>query len=340
MIEPRSWTSGNQNEFAITLSFAPDPDPERGASRATSASWGSFEIWVNGLNLCLHHEDAITLPAVHWYLLPLLQWLVSNWDVLLHEERLPNRNERRDAWLSLRDTAEPPPALSESEAEEWNELQYAWWARHALLACRDGGLFPDIIIRRMQNKIEFSWGASCTAGAPQHHYFFANHGYARVDPQAVARHLSSVVGSAIEHLCSEVSDEPVFNALRSAFQSLSTSDRVDRQFSLICGLQSGTRDILAASNRFQESWFTPFTAEQRTRLVVAQSPQYCLMFGSVAPDIDEQDVARLIDVVASIPHPHQENDFLHTLVRDEPIRSALEHPGKAATRSRKSFMKH
>jgi Zn-dependent peptidase ImmA (M78 family) len=328
MIEPRSWTSGNQNEFAITLSFATDPDRGRGASTATSASWGSFEIWVNGLNLCLHREDAYTLPAVHWYLLPLLQWFVSNWDELLHEERLPNRNEGRDAWRSLRATVEPPPALSQSEADEWDERQHAWWARHALLACRDGGLFPDIIIRRMQDKVEFSWGCSKTAGAPQHHYFFANQGYARVDPQVVAKHLSFVVGSAIEHLHSEVSDEPAFQALRFAFHSLTTIDRVDKQLSLICGLQSGTRDVLLARNSFRAPWLTPFTSEQRTRLVVAQSPQYCLMFGSFAPDIDEQDVKQLIDVVASIQHPHQENQLLKTLVRDEPIRSALERPWK------------
>ena len=33
-----------------------------------------------------------------------------------------------------------------------------WWQRHNLLACRDGGLFPALYIRRVQDAIEFSWG--------------------------------------------------------------------------------------------------------------------------------------------------------------------------------------
>lgn len=326
MITPGSWSSGDQSEFAIRLTFSPDPDQGKGATPSMSATWGSFEIWVNGLNLCLHHEDSVTLPDVHWYLLPLLRWFVSNWDALLHEERLPNRNDGRDAWLSLRATAEPPHALLEAAACEWDELQHAWWKRHSLLACRDGGLFPDIVIRRMQDKVEFSWGPSPIAGAPQHYYFFANHGYARIDPLVVAKHLSSVIGAAIGHLCCETPDDPEFLLLRSAFQELTTSDRIDDQLALICGLQSGTRDICLARKSFQASWLAPFATGRQFRLVVAESPKYCLMFGSVAPDIDQSDVARLIDIIASIPHPQEENESLRRLVRDEPIRSALERP--------------
>jgi Zn-dependent peptidase ImmA (M78 family) len=325
MMTPRSWTSGNPNEFAVTLSFAPDPDEGRGASRAMSATWGSFEIWVDGLNLCLHHEGAVTLPAVHWYLLPFLQWFVAHWDELLHEERLPNRNEGRDAWISLRATAQSPPALSMTDAEEWEEWQYQWWSRHALLACRDGGLFPDIVIRRMQDKVEFSWGSSAVAGIPQHCYFFANHGYARVDPQVVAKHLSFVLGSAIEHLRSELPDETAFTSLRADFQNLLDVDRTRQQKALICGLQ-GSVPIPEALGTLLASRFGQTTAERATRLVVAESPQYCLMFGSVAPDIDEHDVARLIEVVAAIPDSRHDNPLLSSLIRDEPIRSAQERP--------------
>ena len=326
MVEPRSWTSGDQNDFAITLTFAPDPDQGRGASPRMSATWGSFEIWVNGLNLCMHREDAVTLSAVHWYLLPLLRWFVTNWDALLHQERLPNRNEGKDAWLSLRATNDPPPTLSEQEIIQWEDSQHGWWSRHALLACREGGLLPNVMIRRMRDKIEFSWGPSPTAGSPKHYYFFANHGYARIEPQSVSKHLSSVIGSAIEHLCSEVSDEPAFAELRAEFRRIQNDDRFDRQMELICGLQNGSRDILRARNRLSSPWLAPFVAEKRSRLVVADSPQFCLMFGSVAPDIGEQDLGRLIELIASLPHPFEENEVLRSLVRDEPIRSALERP--------------
>jgi hypothetical protein len=77
----------------------------------------------------------------------------------------------------------------------------------------------------MQDKVEFSWGSSAVAGIPQHCYFFANHGYARVDPQVVAKHLSFVLGSAIEHLRSELPDETAFTSLRADFQNLLDVDR-------------------------------------------------------------------------------------------------------------------
>lgn len=326
MIEPCSWTSGDQKNFAITLTFAPDPDRGGGASPPMSATWGSFEIWVNGLNLCMHREDSVTLPAVHWYLLPLLRWFVINWDALLHEERLPNRNEGRDAWLSLRATNDPPPALPEQQMNQWEELQHAWWTRHALLACREGGLFPNVVIRRMRDKIEFSWGPSVTAGTPQHYYFFANHGYARIDPQTVARHLSSVIGSAIQHLCSEEVDEPVFEDLSTKFQNIQNVDRLEHQIGLICGLQNGIGNVARARKALDSQWLAPFVTEKRSKLVVVDSPQFCLMFGSVAPDISQLDIERLTTLMNAIPHPYQENELLRNVVRDEPIRSALERP--------------
>ncbi|MFN0050606.1 MAG: ImmA/IrrE family metallo-endopeptidase [Planctomycetales bacterium] len=216
--------------------------------------------------------------------------------------------------------------MSEPDAEAWDASQHAWWMRHALPACRQGGLFPDIVIRRMQDSIEFSWGPSSRAGTPPHFYFLANHGYARIDPRIVAKSFSDVIGPAIEHLCSEASDEPAFSELRAAFQTLSNVDRLDQQLALICGLHSGTRDILRVRSDFQSNRLTSFTTEKRSRLVVEDAPQFCLMFGSVAPDIDEQDVEQLIGLVASICHPYQENELLRKLVCDAPIRSALERP--------------
>ena len=62
---------------------------------------GRFEVWANGHNICRHVEQGQSIGAVHWYLLPILQWLASNWDFLLHEERLPMRNAVRDAWISM-----------------------------------------------------------------------------------------------------------------------------------------------------------------------------------------------------------------------------------------------
>ena len=49
--------AGDTRRFAIRLAFGPDPDEGRGADRDMSLSWGSFQLWVEGRNLCAHMEQ-------------------------------------------------------------------------------------------------------------------------------------------------------------------------------------------------------------------------------------------------------------------------------------------
>ena len=67
---------GNKEEFAVAVTFVPDPDQGQGATTEESVSWGSLEIWVRGHNLCAHIEDGQIMQPVNWYLLPFLEWLL------------------------------------------------------------------------------------------------------------------------------------------------------------------------------------------------------------------------------------------------------------------------
>ena len=73
-------TKGDPGKFSVSLSFHRDPDDGQGATQEESASWGAFQIWVNGTNLCAHRQANETYDRVNWYLLPLLEWFVENWD--------------------------------------------------------------------------------------------------------------------------------------------------------------------------------------------------------------------------------------------------------------------
>jgi len=106
--------AGDTGAFALTLAFGRDPDDGQAAEPDVSLSWGSFQIWVEGRNLCAHREAGERIESVHWYLLPLIEWFVEHWDPLLHEERLPARNLGDTAWESLRATRFPPPAIDDS----------------------------------------------------------------------------------------------------------------------------------------------------------------------------------------------------------------------------------
>ena len=105
MARQREIMVGSRDRFAVKIAFLTDPDQGRAATTEHSISWGAIEIWANGHNLCRHVEQGESIDAAHWYMLPILQWLASNWDFLLHEERLPGRNAARDAWISMQRTA-------------------------------------------------------------------------------------------------------------------------------------------------------------------------------------------------------------------------------------------
>jgi hypothetical protein len=55
-----------------------------------------------------------------------------------------------------------------------------------LLPSQLGGLFPDVVIRRLRDEVEFSWGEAAQAGAPDGFRFLHGQGATRVTPDAVA----------------------------------------------------------------------------------------------------------------------------------------------------------
>jgi hypothetical protein len=86
-----------------------------------------------------------------------------------------------------------------------------------LRACRDGGLFPDVVVRRWRDQIEVSWGAAPLAGAPEDFRFVSEQGVSRQDPLEVANALHDVLREASAHLAAE---EPRSKRLRGLARSV------------------------------------------------------------------------------------------------------------------------
>ena len=98
--------AGDPNRFALRLEFVPNLDAGF-STPEEDLSWGRFQIWADGKNLCEHVDRSEVRKAVEWYLLPLLEWLTESWDFLLHEQRPPVWNAGETAWLSLAETNRP-----------------------------------------------------------------------------------------------------------------------------------------------------------------------------------------------------------------------------------------
>jgi len=331
----REFFAGARDGFGFKMAFHPDPDKAAGALREQSLAWGSFEIWVNGQNLCSHLEEGASVGAVHWYLLPLMEWLVSNWDFLLHEERLPARNVGRDAWTSLFETAEPPPGLADETADGWEAQWQSWWSRHCLLACRDGGLFPDVLIRRWQDLIELSWGPARIAGAPQHYRFEAGQGFARLAPDDVARALYDVLFHGGQHLLEQAPDCERFRRLVEDTKAIQRADS-GRRVALLAGL--GTAPAEAEANWHQVESLFPRDLDRQIReavfgqtvegLVIRGSCQAALMYGSVSPSIDAEDSALLAGKLIALFNPAGDPADLRPYIRAEPLEKSEERAWK------------
>ena len=299
--------AGDTGAFALKLAFASDPEEERGIDRESALSWGSFQVWVQGRNLCAHREADERIDSVHWYLLPLLEWFAGNWDALLHEERLPAKNAGDTAWESLWATRFPPPAIEDDEcrASAWEGAWQSWWSRHALQAAREGGLFPDIVLRRLRDRVEVSWGSARTAGMPDHYRFTeSERGSALLSPQSVAEALHDVLSQAAQYLSSSMPNSRRIETLNRKLRSLDAGGKTrgearERRLAWLAGLGTTGRGVRAGWRRAMEG-LSHSNLEERPRhamleaaetpLVITGSCHAALMFGSLAPDVTEADV--------------------------------------------------
>lgn len=164
---------GEVDRFAFEFDFHPDPDDGACATPEEASSWGSFRIWANGSNLCLGRDSEQEFESINWYLLPLFEWLANHWDARFREES-------------------PHPRTDEE--------YYEWWTKHCLLACAEGGLFPDVTFKWIGDLIEVSWEPTRLAGQPDEYHFLCGEGIATFRPEVIMKVFREALEESIEFL--------------------------------------------------------------------------------------------------------------------------------------------
>jgi hypothetical protein len=324
--------AGDSDVFAVKVAFRRDPDGGTAAAREEALSWGAFQIWVQGRNICSHMEEGETVDSTHWYLLPMLEWLASGWDALLHEERLPAKNAGDDAWGSLRATRHPPEGLTEERAERWEADWHSWWSRHALQSCRSGGLFPDVLFRRWRDKVEVSWGPDRSPGLPAHFRFLVPRDRARLDPLRVARPLYEVLAEAARFLSERAPDSARLRDLVEKIEAIKTRGR-DGRLALQAGLAADPAEALTLLEKFVSELADIGEDVRQAILGVEESPlaieQPCsaaLMWGSVSPNIEADDIRTLGRQLVDLYAPGGEPEQIERLVQDTPVHDSVDPP--------------
>lgn len=293
--------AGDPNQFAVRMEFVQNLDSGF-ATPEEDLSWGRLQIWVAGRNLCEHVDRSEVRKAVEWYLLPTLEWLAESWDFLLHEQRPPVSNAGETAWQSLAETNRPERF---ERAGNWDmiadEAHTLWTSHHCLRTSRFGGLFPDVVIRRLRDEVEFSWGEAPQVGAPDGFRFLHGSGTTRVTPDAVVKPLFDVLRQAVEALAEELPQSNRLLTLREQVARIANADRQANRTAILAGLGAAPGDWL---RRWQElrlkleskcsgykeaikQWFEP---EAGNLLCVAGSCEAAVMFGAASPTLTESDV--------------------------------------------------
>jgi Zn-dependent peptidase ImmA (M78 family) len=291
--------AGDPATFCFSMAFTPNPDGTDDRATADERdSWGNFTIWAGGENLCAHIEQGEELQTSHWYMISLMEWLADNWDPLLHEERLPFRTWGVSAADSLSKSRQPPVSLKQIDEFEWLDAWSEWWKRHSMRAAREGGLFPDIYMRRYRDRLEVSTGAEPLPGIPSEFRFLAPNRSYYADLTRSAEVIHQVLSAAAEELHRRLPQSSRVEALAEAIADLSMPAREPGRMAWIAGIgdryseiDRTVRDALAAV----DSRVRRMVKDSRptSPLVVVGSAYARLLYGASNPTIEPADVVAL-----------------------------------------------
>jgi hypothetical protein len=314
---------GARNRFAFEVRLLSDPDGNERAPVSSIGSWGEWRIWVNGLNLCEHDLflDGGPVPQdrVTWYVAPLVQWIATNWGPLLHEERLPakrrsiealRQSTARDAYIKALEIHADDLELF----EPWQD----WAFRHGVRWAGEGGLLPDLFLRRLGDDIELSWGARRHPGGDAAE-FRLEPGVSHASVDDVGQALDGVLNWACEQLAFQ--SQSWFQEFRKMVHSRTT--RIAREAFLAWHIDGASkagpltaifRKVEDRSPRAHE-WL--FKIRAGAPFLSPLSPA-AAMFGALSPEISETAAARLLGIIAEMRQTGTSSSPLATIARPQP----------------------
>jgi Zn-dependent peptidase ImmA (M78 family) len=291
--------AGDPATFCFSMAFTPNPHGTDDRATADERdSWGNFTIWAGGENLCAHIEQGEELQTSHWYMISLMEWLADNWDPLLHEERFPFRSGGVSAADSLTKSRQPPVSLKQIDEFEWLDTWSEWWRRHSMRAAREGGLFPDIYLRRYRDRLEISTGAESLPGIPNEFRFLTPNRSYHANLTRSAEVMYQVLSAAAEELRRRLPQSSRVEALAGAIADLSMPAREPGRMAWMAGIGDRYPEIASTVKN------TLATIDSRVRrmitdsrpaspLVVVGSAYARLLYGAATPTIEPADVVTL-----------------------------------------------
>lgn len=289
---------GNPARFEIAVGWADDAEPRTRRPAGHGWSMGKVKITVADRELTRSRRGAAEQGHVGWYLAPLFDWIAANWAALLHEEDFawPERGGA-PAVIACHRALDRTIAVTDAAGRATYKATQGWYYRHALRSAAEGGLFPDLFIRRVTDDIELSWSAAAPLFAPDGFAFVTEPGVARLPVDDVAGPLWAALDWVAHH-------PPVLDgADRASWQAL--ADKIggipamgaavfDRAY-VDARILELVRESLA---RIGRSDLIEEDVSAARPYLPALSPAVA-MFGGVSPNLGERDVDYLCALLAT-----------------------------------------
>jgi Zn-dependent peptidase ImmA (M78 family) len=290
-------TFGDPSRFEIAVRWTADGEPR--ARRPADHGWsmGDLRITIGERVVTTSRRGAATENYITWYLSPFLSWLAQNWAFLLHEEEF--------AWTEK--SAAPAAVACHRAMEDWiaaeddfGKSRYraaqGWYRRHALRSVSEGGLFPDLFIRRFVDDIELSWIADAPLFAPGGFTFVTDPGFARLVVSDVGAPLWEALTWAAStpppHLQEE--DRKRHAALARQVEQIRSLTPLDFECAHVSReIIEMVRHALAAENRLD---LVDEHVERGRPFIDVLSPAVA-MYGGVSPRLNQADVEGLRSVL-------------------------------------------
>ena len=317
---------GQAGRFELELRWVDDKEPVRRRPVGYGWSMGELRISVAGVALTATRVGDHTQSHIRWYLAPVLDWLASNWAALLHEERTP--------WTR---TAAPASKACQQAFDQWiaaidrdGQRRFAriqrWYRKHGLRSAATGGVFPDLYMRRVADDVELSWSPAPPLFAPEGLNFETAAGFAHLPVDEVANPLWEMLDWATANAPSLATpgDREYAARLRGKVQALTAAPAIEMaKAHLSPMIYARARAFLAKAGRLDLLQPTS-TATGHHAPYIVEFPPAVAMFGGVSPDLENEDVARLHDVLIR-SEGGKDCDELAALVQRSP-RDQTRHP--------------
>jgi len=299
---------GDPARFEIAGRWTVDTEPRDRLPQDGGWATGDIRITVGRQVLTARRYNGRESKHIAWYLAPLIEWLLTHWTSIFHEEAYA-WPEKGSAPAALAVYSALGRSIASSDQEEQDQYQavQSWWLRHALRAADSSALYPDLCFRRLGDAIEISWTGRQPVHAPEGFALTSPPGYALFDVAAVAAPLWQFLEWALETAPGITAmDHAAINGMRERFA------RLQKTPLKVLELEYLGNELEALLRRAKDT-----VKLQGTSVLVSDVPAIAeldpavLMFGGLNPSIGQQDANRLIQFIST----HQNDPETETLAR-------------------------